>query len=82
VALHRVAFGLYLIIAFSLGLAAVLISIGLVTVYARKLLARVPSDGPLIRRWLPIASAAVITCLGAGITVQALMAMGVLRFRL
>jgi nickel/cobalt exporter len=82
VALHRVAFGLYLIIAFSLGLAAVLISIGLVTVYARKLLARVPSDGPLIHRWLPLASAAVITCLGAGITVQALMAMGVLRFRL
>jgi len=50
ISLHRVAFGLYLIVAFSLGLAAVLISIGMVTVYARRLLARLPSDGPLANR--------------------------------
>ena len=80
--LHRVAFGLYLILAFSLGLAAVLISIGLITVYARRLLARVPSDGPVINRWLPMASAAVITSLGLAITLQGLSAMGVLRIRL
>jgi len=82
VALHRLAFGLYLIVAFSLGLAAVLISIGMITVFARRLLARVPSDGPLIRRWLPMASAVVITCLGAGIIGQALTAMGVVHLRL
>jgi ABC-type nickel/cobalt efflux system permease component RcnA len=82
VSLHRVAFGLYLILAFSAGLAAVLISIGLITVYARRLLARVPSDGPVINRWLPMASAAVITCLGLAITLQGLSAMGVLRVRL
>jgi ABC-type nickel/cobalt efflux system permease component RcnA len=82
VSLHRVAFGLYLIVAFSLGLAAVLIFIGLITVYARRLLASFPSDGPVISRWLPMASAAAITCLGAGITVQAVMTMGVLPIRL
>lgn len=82
VSLHRIAFGLYLIVAFSVGLAAVLISIGLVTVYARRLLARVPTDGPVITRWLPMASAAVITCLGVAIVFQGLASMGAVHFRL
>jgi ABC-type nickel/cobalt efflux system permease component RcnA len=82
ISLHRIAFGLYLIVAFSLGLAAVLISIGMVTVYARRFIARVPSDGPLINRWLPTASAVVITCLGVGIAVQAMLAMGLVHVRL
>ena len=82
VSLHRVAFGLYLILAFSLGLAAVLISIGLVTVYARRLLSLLPSDGPLVNRWLPMASATAITGLGLGIVVQALLAAGMIHVRL
>ena len=81
ISLHRIAFGLYLIVAFSLGLAAVLISIGMVTVYARRLLWRVPSDGPLINRWLPTASAAVITFLGVGIAAQAMLAMGLVHMK-
>ena len=81
ISLHRIAFGLYLIVAFSLGLAAVLISIGMVTVYARRLLARVPSDGPLINRWLPTASAVVITCLGVGIAAQAMLATGAIHMK-
>jgi ABC-type nickel/cobalt efflux system permease component RcnA len=81
IALHRVAFGLYLIVAFSLGLAIVLISIGLVTVYARRLLSQIPSDGPLVNRWLPMASATVITCLGVGIAAQALLTLGVIHVR-
>jgi ABC-type nickel/cobalt efflux system permease component RcnA len=81
ISLHRIAFGLYLIVAFSVGLAAVLISIGMVTVYARRLLSRVPSDGPLINRWLPTASAAVITFLGVGIAAQAMLAMGVIHMK-
>jgi ABC-type nickel/cobalt efflux system permease component RcnA len=81
IALHRVAFGLYLIVAFSLGLAIVLISIGLVTVYARRLLSQLPSDGPLVNRWLPMASATVITCLGLGIAAQALVTLGVIHVR-
>ncbi len=82
VSLHRVAFGLYLILAFSLGLAAVLISIGMVTVYARRLLTLLPSDGPLVDRWLPMASATVITCLGVGIAIQSLLTAGVIQVRL
>ena len=81
VSLHRVAFGLYLILAFSLGLAAVLISIGLVTVYARRLIARVPTEGPVINRWLPMASAAVITCLGVALVLQGLLSMGLVHIR-
>jgi ABC-type nickel/cobalt efflux system permease component RcnA len=81
ISLHRVAFGLYLIVAFSLGLAVVLISIGLVTVYARRLLSHLPSDGPLFNRWLPMASATVITCLGVGIVAQALLTLGAIHLR-
>ena len=82
ISLHRVAFGLYLIVAFSLGLAAVLISIGMITVYARRMLSRLPSEGPLINRWLPAASATVITCLGIGIAAQALFTVGVIHMKL
>ena len=75
VAMGRVGFGLLLIVAFSVGLAAVLIAIGLLVVYARHLAARfgrIGADGPLVRRWLPVTSAAVITVSGVVITVQAL----------
>ena len=45
VALRRVGFGLFLIVAFSVGLAAVLIAIGLLMVYARRLMARFQGEG-------------------------------------
>ena len=75
VAMGRVGFGLLLIVAFSVGLAAVLVGIGLLVVWARRLAARVNRagvEGPLVRRWLPVTSAAVITLSGVVITVQAL----------
>jgi nickel/cobalt exporter len=75
VAMGRVGLGFLLIVAFSVGLAAVLIGIGLVVVYAGRLVARLGGtgiDGPLVRRWLPLTSAAVITVSGVVITVQAL----------
>jgi ABC-type nickel/cobalt efflux system permease component RcnA len=75
VAMGRIGLGLLLIVAFSIGLAAVLIAIGLLVVYARRLAARFDRtgvDGPLVRRWLPLTSAAVITVSGVVITVQAL----------
>ena len=81
VALRRVGFGLFLIVAFSVGLAAVLIAIGLLMVYARRLMARVQGDGPLITRWLPLTSSAVITVLGVGIAAQALTSAGILTIR-
>jgi ABC-type nickel/cobalt efflux system permease component RcnA len=75
IAMGRVGFGLLLIVAFSVGLAAVLIAIGLLVVYARRLAARVNRagvEGPLVRRWLPLTSAVVITVSGIVVTVQAL----------
>ncbi len=71
--LHRVGFGLFLILAFSLGLAAVLIASGLLMVYARQLLARWNTDGPFIKRWLPLASAMFMLILGLVISGRALI---------
>jgi nickel/cobalt exporter len=75
--LHRVGLGLFLIVAFSLGLAAVLIVIGLLMVYAREFTARWKGDGRFATRWLPIVSSAAMTILGLGIAVQALLSTGI-----
>ena len=69
--LRRVGFGLLLIVAFSLGLALVLIAIGMLMVYARRLVARFDERGPLVARWLPLASSAVMVLLGVSIALQA-----------
>ena len=74
--LHRVGFGLFLIVAFSLGLAAVLIGIGLLMVYARQFIARWKSDGSMTKRWLPVASAGFMLILGLGIAGRALLSIG------
>jgi ABC-type nickel/cobalt efflux system permease component RcnA len=71
IAVHRVAFGLLLVVAFSIGLAATLTGVGLLVVYARRLVDRVPSSGRLVQA-APTFSAAVITLLGVGLTMQAL----------
>jgi len=71
--LHRVGFGLVLIVAFSIGLAAVLVAIGILMVYAGRLMTRFKEEGPLIQRWLPLTSSAVMTLLGFGIAVQAVV---------
>jgi ABC-type nickel/cobalt efflux system permease component RcnA len=82
VALRRIGFGLLLIMAFSAGLAAVLIALGLLMVGARRFMSRLPGEGRLVTRWLPLTSAAVITLTGVAITLQALRAAGVLILRL
>jgi nickel/cobalt exporter len=82
VALRRVGFGLVLIMAFSVGLAAVLIGIGLLMVYARRFMSRFQGEGPLITRWLPLTSAAVIALSGMVIAAQALATAGILPLRL
>jgi nickel/cobalt transporter (NicO) family protein len=71
IALHRIGFGLALIVAFSLGLAATITSIGLVAVLAKRAFSRISLDGPLIRL-LPAASAVVILLVGVTITLKAL----------
>jgi nickel/cobalt exporter len=76
VSLHRVGLGLFLIVSFSVGLAAVLIAIGLLMVYGRQFLARWKSDGKIVKRWLPVASAACMLLLGLGITGRAFLSAG------
>lgn len=80
-AVHRVAFGFFLIVAFSIGLAAVLIGMGLVAVYAGHLLSRSRTESPLIQRWLPLSSAVMITVLGWAIAVRGLIAAGIVQIR-
>ena len=77
VALHRIAFGLLLLVAFSVGLAAILIAIGVLIVKARPLVERFSGDGRWIQR-LPIASAVVIIVVGCAITLRTLMDSGVM----
>lgn len=80
VALNRVALGLVLIVAFSAGLAFVLILIGLLMLYARKLMDRFDWEGRDrgLLRALPVASSAIIAVLGVIIAAQALLASGIL----
>ena len=71
-ALHRIGLGFFLIVAFSIGLAAVLIGFGMLMVYARRFMTTLQMDGPLTKRWLPVASSAFITVLGLSLAIQAL----------
>jgi ABC-type nickel/cobalt efflux system permease component RcnA len=82
VALHRTGFGLFLIVAFSIGLAAVLIAMGFVAVYAGRMMAQLPFEAPLIQRWLPMASALMISVLGCGIAVRGLLAAGIMHIQM
>jgi nickel/cobalt exporter len=76
-ALHRVGLGFFLILAFSLGLAGVLIAFGMLMVYSRRFMTRLRVNGPLTTRWLPVASAAFMTILGAAIAVRAFVTTGI-----
>lgn len=87
IALHRIGFGLLLVISFSLGLAATLTAIGLAMVYARRWLEHLSQENVLarlpIRRLAfsvaPVISAFAITLAGLGITWQALAQTGLVR---
>jgi len=89
IALHRVAFGLLLIVAFSLGLATVLTTIGLLLVYAGAISRRLPlvstltswlGDRPVLWgfavRAFPVASAAAVFVAGVVITANGLAQQG------
>jgi ABC-type nickel/cobalt efflux system permease component RcnA len=76
VALQRIAFGLLLIVAFSVGLAAVLVGTGLLLVSARGLVQQWTGE----RQWLaylPFLSPLVITPLGMVIAVRSLVGTGI-----
>jgi len=81
-ALHRVLFGLFLIVAFSAGLAAVLIGMGMVAVYAGKWVERVKTSSALTQRWLPMTSAAMMTFLGCAIALRSLVTAGIIQIHI
>ncbi len=71
IAQHQVALGLLLILAFSVGLAATLMGLGMLVVGARGLTSRVNFTSPLVAA-LPAASAVVIVAVGCLLTAQAI----------
>jgi nickel/cobalt exporter len=71
--LHRIGFGLFLITAFSIGLAVVLVVVGLTMVYGKRFIAsRLRTERAFVR-FLPILSSAFMIVLGIGIAVSALI---------
>ncbi len=71
ISLHRLGYGLLLIVAFSFGLAATFAAIGLLAVTAKSFFSRVSFEGTLMRA-LPTVSALVVIGLGVAMTVRAL----------
>jgi nickel/cobalt transporter (NicO) family protein len=71
ISLHRIGYGLVLILAFSLGLAAAMTAIGILAVSAKRVFRRIDLDGGLVRL-LPAISALVVLGLGLAMTVRAL----------
>jgi nickel/cobalt transporter (NicO) family protein len=71
ISLHRVGYGLALIVAFSVGLAAVISGIALLAVTAKRTFSRMSFEGRLVRA-LPAASAFVIVCVGVAMTLRAI----------
>ena len=72
ISLQRVGFGILLLVAFSAGLAVVLVAIGLGVVYGKRWF---PMEGIEASGWakkLPVISAAVIVLVGVGMTWMAL----------
>jgi ABC-type nickel/cobalt efflux system permease component RcnA len=89
IALHRIAFGLILILAFSVGLASVLTGIGFVLVYAGAISKRLPFLARLQSRFasagafasftmraLPVGSAAAVFAAGMIVLLRALAQQG------
>ena len=81
ISLHRVGYGLLLVVAFSAGLAGVLTAVGLAFVYAGRLLKSTRGFGR-VARVLPVFSALVITCAGIAICYEALNQTGLNLFTL
>jgi ABC-type nickel/cobalt efflux system permease component RcnA len=71
ISLHRVGYGLVLIVAFSLGLAGAMTAVGLAAVSARRFLRKKNFEGRIVRA-LPAVSAALILVLGLAMTTRAL----------
>ena len=75
-ALHRLVFGFFLIVAFSSGLALVLVAIGLMMVQARNRVSRLTGTGAWAGRWLPVISASAMLIAGIGIALTGFLGTG------
>jgi nickel/cobalt transporter (NicO) family protein len=71
ISLHRLAYGLVLIVAFSVGLAATITGIGVAAVVAKNAFARFSFEGRALRL-LPAASAVAILAAGVLMTIHAI----------
>ncbi len=80
IAIGRVGFGLSLVLAFSLGLAAVLTVLGLLLIYAKQRFEKLQLPKPQrLLTILPALSGFLISLIGLGITTQALIEVGIVR---
>lgn len=70
VSLGRVGFGMILVVVFSLGLAGVLIAVGLLFIKGARLLSHLPQVS-ILGKWIPAISALAVFCIGIVITIQA-----------
>src|SRR6266705_3352883 len=77
ITLHRVELGLLLLVAFSMGLASLLVVIGLIVVRAGRVIQRTPVAQRLAGV-LPIVSAGIITVIGIGIAAESFASTGLL----
>lgn len=72
IALNRAGLGLLLLVSFSLGLAVVLMGIGVLVLFARHLVPEKRMRKLPAFRWIPVFSGAVVVCAGAAITAVSL----------
>jgi ABC-type nickel/cobalt efflux system permease component RcnA len=78
ITLHRVGYGMLLVVAFSIGLAGTLTGIGLAFVYAgRFILNRAGAGVNRLARIVPVVSALVVACLGAVLCYEAFGQAGI-----
>ncbi len=76
ISIDKLTWGVIILCAFSLGLAAVLVAIGILMVMAKPLLDRFTGQGVWLKR-LPIISASVVIILGAVLVFKALLSAGI-----
>ena len=76
ISLNKLVWGLIILCAFSLGLAAVLVAIGILMVMAKPVIERFTGEGLWLQR-LPMISAAVVILLGAVLVFKAFTTVGI-----
>jgi ABC-type nickel/cobalt efflux system permease component RcnA len=77
ISIGRPTWGIVLPVAFGLGMAAVLVGIGLALVYARRFVERFPQSAALdLGRRVPVLSAVVVLLAGALVAGQGLLGLG------